>query len=70
MTAPLAAKLALMLEARRRHGTLYRCGTRASLWDGFICERGRLCFYWNSADGNTHMTSRALPQPYFPQRVA
>jgi hypothetical protein len=65
----MTAKLALMLEARRRHGTLYRCGTRLTLWDGFICERGRLCFYWNSADGNTHMvwaaSGSSFPAPLF-----
>jgi len=69
MTAPLAAKLSLMLEARRRHGTLYRCGSRASLWDGFQVQRGRLEFWFNSADGSTRMvwaaSGSSFPGPLF-----
>jgi hypothetical protein len=53
----MTPKLALMLQAKARAGDekLLRCGTKATLWDGFICERGRLMFYWNDRAGNTHM---------------
>ena len=66
----MSPKLALMLEARRRHGTLCRCGTRATLWEGFTYERGRLCFYYNDRAENTHMVwapadSTSLPQALF-----
>ena len=69
MTAPLAAKLSLMLEARRRHGYITRCSDRFSLWQGFTRERGKLMFWFNSADGNTRMvwaaSGSSFPGPLF-----
>jgi len=65
----MTAKLALMLEARRRHGYIRRCSGRFSLWQGFQVQRGRLEFWFNSADGNTHMvwaaSGSSFPGPLF-----
>ena len=62
-------KLALMLQARRAHGELYPCSGRRSIWEGFTQERGRLMFWWNSADGNTHMVWAPAVSPSFPQAL-
>ena len=67
----MTPRLALLLEARRRHGTLCRCGSKATIWEGFIEQRGRLEFWYNDTLGNTHYVWAALdstslqPAPVF-----
>jgi len=56
----VSPKLALLLEARRRHGTLLRCGGRFSLWDCFIEQQGRLELWYKDATGSTRMVWAAL----------
>ena len=62
----MTPRLALLLEARRRHGTLCRCGGKATIWEGFVEQRGRLELWVNSVDGNTHLIWAPLDCPSLP----
>jgi len=48
----------LLDQARKRCGAIEPCSGKRSLEECFTEERGMLLFWFNSADGSTHMIYR------------
>jgi len=45
----------MLVEARRRHGSITPCGTRTHLFDCFEFLDDRLYLWFNTGDGTTHL---------------
>ena len=49
------ARAALIERARRRCGAILPCGSRRTLEECFAVIQGKLAFWFNTPDGNSHI---------------
>lgn len=57
----LEQQLDLLDKAHRQYGVIVPCGNRLRLQDCFSVIQGRLAFWFNTPDGNSHIEVERHP---------